>query len=74
MVAVIVPNGIDLRGFFKSPESPTPAVIPVKAGKIIANTTKKSWLSFTFENISNDFGEVGEDPNKNIKIPCRPKD
>ncbi len=36
-----VPKGIDLRGFFKSPESPTPAVIPVNAGKIIAKTLKK---------------------------------
>jgi len=41
MVADNVPNGIDFLGFFKSPESPTPAVMPVNAGKIIANTIKK---------------------------------
>ena len=36
-----VPSGIDLLGFFKSPDKPTPAVIPVKAGNIIAKTAKK---------------------------------
>ena len=39
-VARIVPIGIDLAGFLRSPDSPTPAVIPVNAGKIIAKTTK----------------------------------
>ena len=38
MVAATVPIGIDFLGSFKSPESPTPAAIPVKAGKIIAKT------------------------------------
>ncbi len=40
-VAVVVPIGIDFPGSFKSPDKPTPAVIPVKAGKIIAKTIKK---------------------------------
>jgi hypothetical protein len=37
----IVPSGIDLAGFFRSPDKPTPAVIPVNAGKTIAKTMKK---------------------------------
>lgn len=37
----MVPRGIERDGFFRSPDSPTPAVIPVNAGKQIANTTKK---------------------------------
>jgi hypothetical protein len=40
-VARVVPNGIDLAGFFKSPDKPTPAVIPVKAGNTMAKTMKK---------------------------------
>ncbi len=40
-VAEIVPMGMDREGFFRSPDKPTPAVMPVNAGKIIANTTKK---------------------------------
>ncbi|CAI8269911.1 MAG: Uncharacterised protein [Bacteroidetes bacterium MED-G17] len=43
-VAIIVPKGIDLFGSFKSPDKPTPAVMPVNAGKIMAKTLKK--LSF----------------------------
>ena len=42
-VPPMVPMGIDLPGFFRSPDSPTPAVIPVKAGKTMAKTTKNSW-------------------------------
>ena len=37
-VAIKVPFGIDLAGFFKSPERPIPAEIPVNAGNIIVNT------------------------------------
>ena len=33
-------EGMDFPGFFRSPDNPTPAVIPVKAGKMMANTTK----------------------------------
>ena len=40
-VARVVPRGIALEGFRRSPDSPTPAVIPVKAGKMIAKTRKK---------------------------------
>ena len=43
-VAVMVPKGIDRLGFLRSPERPTPAVIPVNAGKTIANTIKKSLI------------------------------
>ena len=42
MVASVVPKGMAREGFFKSPERPTPAVIPVNAGKIMAKTIKKS--------------------------------
>ena len=37
-VPPIVPIGIDLDGFRRSPLKPTPAVIPVKAGKTIAKS------------------------------------
>ena len=40
--ANIVPLGIDFLGFFKSPDNPRPAVIPVNAGNIIAKTAKNS--------------------------------
>jgi len=40
-VASIVPIGNDFPGFLKSPLNPTPAVIPVKAGKQMAKTVKK---------------------------------
>ena len=43
----MVPRGIDLPGFFRSPDSPTPAVIPVNAGKMIANTGK-NWFRSPF--------------------------
>jgi hypothetical protein len=39
-VAANVPMGIERLGLLRSPESPTPAVIPVKAGKQIAKTRK----------------------------------
>ena len=42
MVAASVPNGIDFFGSRKSPDKPTPAVIPVNAGKMMAKTKKKS--------------------------------
>ena len=41
-VPPIVPIGMDLDGFRRSPLKPTPAVIPVKAGKTIAKTAKKA--------------------------------
>ena len=37
-VAIKVPLGIDLAGFFKSQERPIPAEIPVNAGNIIVKT------------------------------------
>ena len=37
----IVPQGIEMRGFFKSPLIATPAVKPVTAGKNIPNKTEK---------------------------------
>ena len=66
MVAESVPKGIDLRGFFKSPDKPTPAVIPVKAGKIMANTIKKLSALSIFAKISNDFAASCEGPKKNM--------
>ena len=36
-----VPKGMDLPGSRKSPDRPTPAVMPVNAGKIMANMMKK---------------------------------
>ena len=39
-VADSVPKGIDFRGSRRSPDRPTPAVIPVNAGKQIAKTRK----------------------------------
>ena len=44
-VAANVPKGIDTFGFFKSPDNPTPAVIPVNAGNTIAKMKKKSLLA-----------------------------
>ncbi len=44
VVARIVPAGIALAGLRRSPDSPTPAVMPVKAGKQIAKTMKKSLM------------------------------
>ena len=49
-VAVSVPIGIDFLGFLKSPERPTPAVIPVNAGKITAKTVKNPSGFLTVEN------------------------
>ena len=61
MDAERVPNGIDLRGFFKSPDNPTPAVIPVKAGKIMAKTTKKVSALSILEKISKEFVHLNEE-------------
>ena len=47
MVADMVPSGMLLLGFLRSPERPTPAVIPVNAGKQMANTTKNESGSLT---------------------------
>ena len=44
-IAAIVPCGIDLRGFSRSPDKLAPAIIPVTAGKNTANTTQKFALS-----------------------------
>ena len=44
-VAVMVPSGIDRLGLRRSPDSPTPAVMPVNAGKQIAKTTKNESVS-----------------------------
>ena len=38
------PANMEVNPSVKSPDSPTPAVMPVKAGKIIANTAKKSFV------------------------------
>lgn len=40
-VANIVPIGIERLGSFRSPDRPSPAATPVKAGKMIAKTRKK---------------------------------
>ena len=40
-VADKIPSGIDFFGSARSPESPTPAVIPVNAGNTIAKTSMK---------------------------------
>ena len=44
-VAVRVPSGIERRGFARSPDRPTPAVMPVKAGKTMAKTRKNGSAS-----------------------------
>ncbi len=41
IVAEMTPRGMDLLGLARSPDKPTPAVIPVNAGKQIANTRIK---------------------------------
>ena len=41
IVPASVPMGIERLGLRRSPDRPTPAVIPVKAGKIMAKTVKK---------------------------------
>ena len=66
MVAESVPNGIDFRGFFKSPDKPTPAVIPVNAGKMMANTIKKSSGFLIVAKISTDSGGDEDLPTKNM--------
>ena len=38
IVATIVPLGIETLGSFRSPESPSPAEIHVKAGNMMVNT------------------------------------
>ena len=38
-VADMMPRGMERRGLARSPERPTPAVIPVKAGKQMAKTS-----------------------------------
>jgi hypothetical protein len=38
-VADMMPSGIDLRGCARSPDRPTPAVMPVNAGNTIAKTS-----------------------------------
>ena len=40
-VARVVPNGIDLAGLFRSPDKPTPAVMPVKAGNTTYDVAEK---------------------------------
>ncbi len=40
-VADSTPSGIERRGFSRSPDRPTPAVMPVNAGKTMANTRMK---------------------------------
>ena len=64
-VADNVPSGIDFRGFLKSPDKPTPAVIPVKAGNIMAKTIKKSSLSDTLTNTLCVSDEMEVLPRKN---------
>ena len=44
-VAHRMPRGMDLRGLARSPDRPTPAVMPVKAGKTMANTSMKGSAS-----------------------------
>ncbi len=68
-VAVSVPSGMLLRGFFRSPDSPTPAVMPVNAGKQIANTTKNGSAPATVRvsgSVDSAFGSAL--PAKNITI------
>ena len=36
-----MPSGILLCGFFRSPDSPRPAIMPVNAGKQVAKTVPK---------------------------------
>ena len=40
-VAPIVPRGMLFSGFLRSPDRPSPAIIPVNAGKHVANTVPK---------------------------------
>jgi len=40
-IELMVPNGIERRGSFKSPDKLAPAIIPVTAGKNTANTLQK---------------------------------
>ena len=58
---------MDFLGFFKSPDNPTPAVMPVNAGKIMANTIKKLSGFSTFDNRLNEADSgVGDLPRKNM--------
>ena len=60
-MASVVPKGIDFEGFFKSPDKPTPAVIPVNAGKQIAKTIKK-FPEFRNELENNEVPDSAEYP------------
>ena len=66
VVAANVPIGIDFLGSLRSPESPTPAVIPVKAGNTIANILKKSPWSFIHLKVSGALNPSTGPPAKNI--------
>ena len=44
-VADMIPSGIDFRGLARSPDRPTPAVMPVNAGNTMANTTMNGSFS-----------------------------
>ena len=62
-IALNVPTGIALRGFFKSPDKLTPAIIPVTAGKKTAKTYKK--FSSSNEPIMWTFSTASEGVRKN---------
>ena len=56
----MVPHGIEILGFFKSPLIATPAVNPVTAGKKIPNNVAKLWDSM----ISYPIFKASEEPKK----------
>ena len=75
MVAMVVPIGMDRDGFFRSPESPTPAVIPVKAGNIMAKAIKKlpGLRIPIFSNVILGFPAASVPPKKNMTSEIKSK-
>ncbi len=66
-VAASVPRGIDTRGWARSPDSPTPWVIPVNAGNTIAKVRKNgSWPSTRASQSTRPFAASVGAPAKNI--------
>ena len=67
-VADMMPSGMERRGCARSPERPTPAVIPVNAGKTMAKTSMKGSGSARSEKTLTDSGRIssGPAPRKNI--------
>ena len=65
-----MPFGMDLDGFFRSPDIFTPAIMPVKAGKNNANNAPYPAFSYPLKLDAKDAGEKCKaDPRYMVRIP-----